>query len=108
MFEWNEYDLLYMWERANGSLHPKWKKVFLNHQAVPEILKYPYDIVEMLMNWGTKTLDLILKDLNEFQVDMELEIYKESLLRTPVNNIDVEDANPEIISWDEDSYPPFL
>ena len=108
MAEWNEYDLLNLWEQANGTLHPKWKKVFLNHQAVPEILKHPYELVKHLMGFDEQRLDLILKDLHDIEEDKLLDIRKESLIRTPVNNVDVEDANQEIISWDEESSPPFI
>jgi hypothetical protein len=108
MAAWNEYDLLSLWESANGTLHPKWKKVFLTHQAVPEILKYPIETVEHLMSFDEQRLDLILKDLQEIEEDKLVDIRKESLTRTPLNNLDVEDANPEIISWDEDSSPPFI
>ena len=108
MAEWNEYDLLNLWEQANGTLHPKWKKVFLTHQAVPEILKYSYETVKHLMGFDEQRLDLILKDLEEIEEDKLLDVRKESLIRTPMNNVDVEEANPEIISWDEDSSPPFI
>ena len=108
MAEWNEYDLLNLWEQANGTLHPKWKKVFLNHQAVPEILEHSFETVKHLMTFDEQRLDLILKDLEEIAADKSLDIHKESLIRTPLNNVDVEDANPEIISWDEESSPPFI
>jgi hypothetical protein len=107
MAEWNEYDLLSLWESANGTLHPKWKKVFLNHQAVPQILKYPYETVKHLMSFDEQRLDLILKDLMEIEEDKLGDIRKESLMRTPLNNLDIEDANPETIIWNEDSEPPF-
>ncbi|MEI6039595.1 MAG: hypothetical protein WCQ52_07910 [Actinomycetes bacterium] len=108
MAEWNEYDLLSLWESANGTLHPKWKKVFLKHQAVPDILKYPFETVKHLMSFDEQRLDLILKDLVEIEEDKLVDIRKESLTRTPLNNLDIEEANPGIISWDEESSPPFI
>ncbi len=111
--EWNEFDLLNMWEQQNGRLHVKWRKVFIAHPAIPELLKYPFEDIGWAIEYELiKRLDEVLKKVQEFSQDSArdawIENRKAQLERiTDVNNIDLQDSSEDLIKWGEQDSPPF-
>ncbi len=111
--DWNEFDLLNMWEQQNGKLHTKWRKVFINHQAIPELLKFPLEEIGWAIEYELiKRLDDILLAVREYSEDSAKDNWiqkrKIELERvTEINNIDTQDLISEEFIWDETQIPPF-
>ena len=54
--------LLTLWESQWGALEQKWKIAFVNHPAVPEILKFPSEEIKAGIQ-EVKKLDSLLENL---------------------------------------------
>lgn len=111
--DWNEFDLLNMWEQQNGKLHPKWRRVFINHQAIPGLLKFPLEEIGWAIEYELiKRLDDILLAVREYSEDSAKDAWiqkrKIELERvTEINNIDTQDLISEEFIWGETQIPPF-
>lgn len=111
--EWNEFDLLAMWENQNGKLHSKWRKVFISHQAIPQLLEFPLEEIGWAVEYELiKRLDEILLAVKDYSQDSAKDVWvekrKQELVRiTEINNLDLEDIDSHEVEWDELDSPPF-
>jgi hypothetical protein len=59
----NSNELLVFWAEIYGGLKPAWKKAFLKHPAIKEILSYQSEQIKVAVRRNQK-LDDVLKDLH--------------------------------------------
>ena len=59
----NSKELLVFWEEIYGGLKPTWKKAFLRHSAIKEILTYKSEQIMVAVRRNQKLND-VLKDLH--------------------------------------------
>jgi hypothetical protein len=74
-------NLLEAWESAWGKLPDKWKSDFLNHPAIPELLYYPNDWIEIAI-LKNKKLANALKYLAENEKEIEPREYRPEIRET--------------------------
>ena len=74
MTAYTSRNLLEAWENAWGKLPDNWRAIFLNHPAIPELLRYPDNWIEIAI-LRNQRLDGALNYLKSNEKEIEPQEY---------------------------------
>jgi hypothetical protein len=81
MSNYTSRNLLEAWENAWGKLPDKWKTEFLTHPAIPELLMYPDNWIEIAILRNQK-LNEALTYLKRNEKELEPQEYRPEILES--------------------------